>query len=210
MAEHKENEWVSVADMMSSFVAVLIMVILTIDQGSGGGQAGIKVRKALNDKLNGIVSESDSTILYKWGVSGDTLVLSEGVFESGSPKLLKKMQEILSASSKTIHEILKSPFYLARVEGHSDTVSYKNGPQLKVERPNKDSLIVLKYRYDNVLLSLQRAMEARRVIVSGWNISDAENVSLLGYGPNKPIDKNALAPNRRVEITFEYLPNQKK
>lgn len=220
MAKKAENEWISIGDMLSSFVAVLIMIIIGMQQQSS--MNNYSGAENLKNGLIDIAGNSDSSIVFEDGGSYYKLILKSTTFRIGSPLLTDSIRNLIIKQSDTFFNILDTSNIIIRVEGHADSIPIISNRRIivnsPINEPGKSKNLELSYDYDNVMLSLQRAMEIKRLLAYDWSNKHnkdtckkvIERVSVLGYGFNKPITRNPNESdrNRRVEIYFEYLPTK--
>ena len=201
------DEWIPLSDMLACCVAVLLMIILIIEQRPSINK--LPGTEGLKEALMRIEGESENGKIY-FVDGGDhyKLVLSTESFELGSPMIKDNIRDlIISAEEKILSTLIESSIII-RVEGHADAKPLYSSKKLSVVNPKPHK--TYQYNYDNVLLSLQRAMEVKQLLVDKWarrDISDTvrEKVSVSGYGSNRPVNrkKPLAAENRRVEIYFE-------
>ena len=213
---NNSSEWIPLSDMLACCVAVLLMVILVIEQRPSIAQ--MQGSKSLREALIDISEGSDGAIGFYESDRFFRLDLTTKSFEIGSPELTPFNRKLITDRSNSILAALRDSFII-RIEGHADAnplyssnLVTVTSPDLRRNRSN-NLYSKLQYSYDNVLLSLQRAMEVKRIFSEQWKLglnqddfkNAIEKVSVSGYGSNRPsnLDDPTAEENRRVEIYFE-------
>jgi chemotaxis protein MotB len=199
----KPNEWVSVADLMSGVMAVvMLLLVVSVLQRT---VAEISQKQSTEKKIKYIFKNMDSSY-DKYNirnlVSFDTVALKvtfkDAIFERGSAIVAPNVQSAFVHTQEKIQEFLEiEPRGRIYVEGHTDIVP--------VLRPVIDKAKYGAVYDDNYTLSAARAREARKYLIGNLSEESAQRIVVAGYGPSKLLDpanpKDAC--NRRVEIRFK-------
>jgi len=202
------DEWIPLSDMLACCVAVLLMIILIIEQKSSIAQ--VPGAEGLREALVDIDTGSDGAISFFDGIDYYKLVLDSATFELGSPELKDENLELILSKEEELLDVLLDSSFIIRIEGHADANPLSSLNRINIASPR----LTRQYDYDNTLLSLLRAMEVKRVLAEQWSSGRLprdelerviEKVSVSGYGSNRPINRKdpKAAENRRVEIYFE-------
>ena len=203
------DEWIPLSDMLACCVAVLLMIILIIEQKSSIAQ--VSGADGLRNALVEIAKGSNGAINFYDGTNYYKLVLDNATFDLGSPELTRGNRNLILSKGEEILSVLLDSSFIMRIEGHADANPLNSLSQINITSPK----LTRQYDYDNTLLSLLRAMEVKRVLAEHWKTVSKlpneelkialEKVSVSGYGANRPINReDPKAPeNRRVEIYFE-------
>ncbi|MBP6437241.1 MAG: OmpA family protein [Paludibacteraceae bacterium] len=205
----KSNEWVSIADLMSGVMAV-VMLLLVISvlqntyaemkhkqqlEGSRDSQQKNMI-KTLND-IKQEVSLQGGTDLIDFNIEQGTITLKDSIFAQGSACITPKAAHAFTNIKGKIETFLKSSNQAGIfVEGHTDNIP--------VSKPVTDY-----YRYctvydDNYTLSAARAREARKLLIGQLDEVIAKRIIVAGYGDSQPI--SGVQPfdssNRRIVVRF--------
>lgn len=205
----KSNEWVSVSDLMSGVMAVImLLLVVSVLQKS---YSELKHKKALEQSLEArhrgvrnLLGELQQSMdsqglneLVEFNISEARLTLKDNVFEKGSACLTDKAELALKGIENKVIEHLKSNSTSnVFVEGHTDNIPVS----IPVTNYEKYCTVY----DDNFTLSSARAREARKLLVKELDPIDANKVIVAGYGDSSP--RKDLHPsdplNRRIEIRF--------
>lgn len=205
----KSNEWISVADLMSGVMAVvMLLLVVSVVQKA---QADIKHKreeerveetrkKSVFQILTDIKTETDDhsvSDLIKFNFLEGRMTLDDGLFDKGSACVPSQIFDAFN----NIHSILErfltdNKSALIYIEGHTDS--------LKVNHPVTNYKKYCTVYDDNFTLSAARAREARNLLVSNLNSKQSSRIIVAGYGDSRLIE--GIEPedgrNRRVEIRF--------
>ena len=145
------------------------------------------------DRIKGQLSEEIADGRLNVEIKGDYIAIRVGPvlrFKSGSADL----SEDFSAMAKVIAAVLESEPGEIVVEGHSDNIPLRGTGRYKT----------------NEALSEARAGTVRDLLVQ--TLSDPSRATIVGVGPNQPLDTDntpeARAKNRRVEILLRQEQKQ--
>ncbi|OOF41469.1 flagellar motor protein MotB [Rodentibacter rarus] len=205
----KPNEWVSISDLMSGVMAVvMLLLVMSVLQKTYSEikhkqmleQAEVTQRKKVSQmltELKSTINKQGASELIDFNMSEYRITLKENTFEKGSACLTPLAMTALENIKSKISEHLKNgENFNVFVEGHTDN--------LPVSIPVTDYQKFCTVYDDNFTLSSARAREARKVLISSLNDLEAKRVIVAGYGDSRPLaDYPPSDPrNRRVEIQF--------
>ena len=150
----------------------------------------------LND-LQKSVEQQGASNLISFDIADGRITLKDNIFEKGSACITPLAAQAFKNIDVKISNFLKDNSLASiYVEGHTDS--------LPVSRPVTDFAKFCTVYDDNFTLSAARAREARKLLISNLNESEAKRVIVAGFGDSRPIE--GLDPtdgrNRRVEIQF--------
>lgn len=204
MADHANNEWISIGDFMAGIVGVLVLFFVIAILITATSQAEAEERK--QQGAIKIIKEMQKTVEQSGNAQGISFLPEKGIirledssFSTGSaclnPNLKLVFQKKLAPLiEKSMHD---NRLLNIQIEGHTDAQA--------VNRVNSNIAYVCAPFDDNYTLSAGRAREARKALFS-TNMSPniVERISVVGYGPDRLNDKTNpnAASNRRVEIRF--------
>ena len=118
-------------------------------------------------------------------------VLGAGSFRSGQVVM---NEELTRSVADLVPDIMASPDYSVRIEGHTDNIGNHN-ELMEEQIPN--SCV-----HDDMELSFLRAKAVSQILVKD-GISP-ERISVVGYGDTRPVESNETEEgrikNRRVEV----------
>lgn len=205
----KPNEWVSISDLMSGVMAVVMLLLVIsvvqktytemkhkqeLEQGENAKR--VKVATMLTD-LKNLLNQQGVSDLIDFNVSEARITLKDGAFEKGSACITPLAKDALERVEDKIIEHLKvSSNYSIFVDGHTDSDPVK----MPVTNYEKYCTVY----DDNYTLSAARAREARKLLINKLTDKEAKRVIVAGYGDSKPLEgiSNKDPRNRRVEIQF--------
>ncbi|ASY74421.1 OmpA/MotB family protein [Pectobacterium polaris] len=210
----KPNEWVSISDLMSGVMAVVMLLLVMsvlqktwsdikhkqeMEQGANAQRA--KVGEMLGNikaSLNGTANEG----LVALDVNSQKITLRDGVFNRGSACIAPQANQAF-ATIETQVVLFLNEFTTGQVfiEGYTDN--------LPVTRPVTNFESFCTVYDDNFTLSAARAREARKFIVGDLAPAIARRVIVAGYGDSQPIPgvPPEDARQRRIEVRF-VLPEK--
>lgn len=205
----KPNEWVSISDLMSGVMAVVMLLLVMsvlqktwadikhkqeMEQGAG------TQREKVNSMLNNIklsLDGTDNENLIAFDMNSQKITLRDGVFNRGSACVTPQAAPAFATIEKQV-EVFLSEFSFGQVfiEGYTDNIP--------VTRPVTNFEQFCTVYDDNFTLSAARAREARKFIVGELNASVARRVIVAGYGDSQPIQgiPPEDARQRRIEVRF--------
>ncbi|MCO4315097.1 flagellar motor protein MotB [Pectobacterium versatile] len=210
----KPNEWVSISDLMSGVMAVVMLLLVMsvlqktwsdikhkqeMEQGVNAQRA--KVGEMLGNikaSLNGTANEG----LVALDVNSQKITLRDGVFNRGSACIAAQANQAFATIETQVVQFLNE-FTTGQVfiEGYTDN--------LPVTRPVTNFESFCTVYDDNFTLSAARAREARKFIVGDLAPAIARRVIVAGYGDSQPIPgvPPEDARQRRIEVRF-VLPEK--
>ncbi|GKW13449.1 MULTISPECIES: OmpA family protein [Pectobacterium] len=210
----KPNEWVSISDLMSGVMAVVMLLLVMsvlqktwsdikhkqeMEQGANAQRA--KVGEMLGNikaSLNGTANEG----LVALDVNSQKITLRDGVFNRGSACIAAQANQAFATIETQVVQFLNE-FSTGQVfiEGYTDN--------LPVTRPVTNFESFCTVYDDNFTLSAARAREARKFIVGDLAPAIARRVIVAGYGDSQPIPgvPPEDARQRRIEVRF-VLPEK--
>ncbi|WP_444653624.1 OmpA/MotB family protein [Citrobacter portucalensis] len=212
--KNKPNEWVSISDLMSGVMAVvMLLLVMSVLQKTWSDikhkqemEQGINTQRArVGEMLGSIKNTLDGTAnegLVALDVNSQKITLRDGVFNRGSACIASQASQALATIETQVVRFL-SEFTSGQVyiEGYTDN--------LPVTRPVTNFEVFCTVYDDNFTLSAARAREARKFIVGDLAPAFARRVIVAGYGDSQPIPGVAPedARQRRIEVRF-VLPEK--
>jgi len=210
----KPNEWVSISDLMSGVMAVvMLLLVMSVLQKTWSDikhkqemEQGINAQRArVGEMLGNIKTTLDGTAnegLVALDVNSQKITLRDGVFNRGSACIASQASQALATIETQVVRFL-TEFRSGQVyiEGYTDN--------LPVTRPVTNFESFCTVYDDNFTLSAARAREARKFIVGDLAPAFARRVIVAGYGDSQPIPGFAPedARQRRIEVRF-VLPEK--
>lgn len=213
--QKKPSEWVSISDLMSGVMAVvMLMLVISVLQNTyaeikhkqelEGGQKSQqqKVQKMMTDMKNS-VSKQGADGLVDFNLDQGKITLKDNVFARGSACITPQAAQAFNSIQDKIGKFLTDSQYAGiYVEGHTDN--------LPVGSPVTNFQQFCTVYDDNFTLSAARAREARKLLIGKLDDATAKRVIVAGYGDSQPL--KGIPPedarNRRVEVKFAFLPTQ--
>lgn len=206
----KPNEWVSIADLMSGVMAVvMLMLVVSVlqktyadikhqEELSGGTATRRQELRRMLSELQDSFSRQGADGLASFNLEEGRITLRDGVFGRGSACITHEARAALASVEAKVKaflvEVEGSQIF---VEGHTDN--------LPVARPVTDFERFCTVYDDNYTLSAARAREARRLIAGAVDAETSRRIVVAGYGDSHPL--SGVAPgdarNRRVDVRFE-------
>lgn len=210
----KPNEWVSISDLMSGVMAVVMLLLVMsvlqktwsdikhkqeMEQGANAQRARVgEMLGSIKTTLDGTANEG----LVALDVNSQKITLRDGVFNRGSACIASQASQALATIEAQVVRFL-TEFRSGQVyiEGYTDN--------LPVTRPVTNFEVFCTVYDDNFTLSAARAREARKFIVGDLAPAFASRVIVAGYGDSQPIPGVAPedARQRRIEVRF-VLPEK--
>lgn len=210
----KPNEWVSISDLMSGVMAVVMLLLVMsvlqktwsdikhkqeMEQGANAQRARVgEMLGSIKTTLDGTANEG----LVALDVNSQKITLRDGVFNRGSACVASQASQALATIETQVVRFL-TEFRSGQVyiEGYTDN--------LPVTRPVTNFEVFCTVYDDNFTLSAARAREARKFIVGDLAPAFARRVIVAGYGDSQPIPGVAPedARQRRIEVRF-VLPEK--
>ncbi|MDO5768544.1 MAG: OmpA family protein [Psychrobacter sp.] len=205
--QKKPSEWISIADLMSGVMAVvMLLLVISVLQNT---YAEIKHKQEIEDSTNterqqitnllkdvkASIATQGASSLIDFNLDQGKITLKDSIFSRGSACITPEAQLAFGNIESKITGFLKqSSQAKIFVEGHTDNVP--------VSRPVTDYQKFCTVYDDNYTLSAARAREARKLLIGQLDEGLAKRVIVAGYGDSQPIA--GISPeddaNRRVEV----------
>jgi flagellar motor protein MotB len=204
MASHSHNPWIPIADLMSGFVVVLMILFATVAalqrfRGSANEKGTSEEQAALFDELEeDLRPYTDARIVVLDRVRQSIELSSDASFKEGSACLNAGAQRAVDAIAlAVINDLQKDGDLTIQVEGHTDP---KRVSSLRESCGHFS---------DNIQLSERRATNVKKRIASTLDSTQRkllERMPVIGWGPD--CLRNRTSPyaseNRRVELHFAW------
>ena len=209
----KPNEWVSISDLMSGVMAVvMLLLVMSVLQKTWSDikhkqemEQGVNAQRARVGEMLGSIKTTLDGPANEGLVALDVnskITLRDGVFNRGSACIASQASQALATIETQVVRFL-TEFRSGQVyiEGYTDN--------LPVTRPVTNFESFCTVYDDNFTLSAARAREARKFIVGDLAQAFARRVIVAGYGDSQPIPGVAPedARQRRIEVRF-VLPEK--
>ncbi|MGK4462726.1 OmpA/MotB family protein [Rahnella inusitata] len=210
----KPNEWVSISDLMSGVMAVVMLLLVMsvlqktwsdikhkqeMEQGTNAQRARVgEMLGSIKTTLDGTANEG----LVALDVNSQKITLRDGVFNRGSACVASQASQALATiETQVVRFLTEFTSGQVYIEGYTDN--------LPVNRPVTNFEVFCTVYDDNFTLSAARAREARKFIVGDLAPAFARRVIVAGYGDSQPIPGVAPedARQRRIEVRF-VLPEK--
>jgi len=210
----KPNEWVSISDLMSGVMAVvMLLLVMSVLQKTWSDikhkqemEKGINAQRArVEEMLRSIKTTLDGTAnegLVALDVNSQKITLRDGVFNRGSACIASQASQALATiETQVVRFLTEFKSGQVYIEGYTDN--------LPVTRPVTNFEVFCTVYDDNFTLSAARAREARKFIVGDLAPTFSRRVIVAGYGDSQPIPGVAPedARQRRIEVRF-VLPEK--
>lgn len=207
MMQKKPSEWISIADLMSGVMAVvMLLLVISVLQNT---YAEVKHKQEMENsqknerqQIETLLTDIEASVasqgageLIAFNLDQGKITLKDSVFARGSACITPEAQQAFSNIENKIYGFLQQSSQ-ARifVEGHTDNIP--------VSRPVTDYQRFCTVYDDNYTLSAARAREARKLLTGQLDEALARRIVVAGYGDSQPIA--GIPPgddaNRRVEV----------
>lgn len=216
----KPSEWVSIADLMSGVMAVVVLLLVVSvikskvsdvmakqvidDLHEKVAAPVVQVKTAerlLEEDLLAFFQTTTHSELLSLSVSEHKITLKDSVFERGSACITGNAGTVLQELTPVLATFFQR-FGSGRVliEGHTDNIP--------VSRPVTDFQRFCTVYDDNYTLSAARARETRKHITPSLPEEHWGKLVVAGFGESSPLAGLTAedAANRRVEIRFVMTP----
>ncbi len=210
--QKKPSEWVSISDLMSGVMAVvMLLLVISVLQNT---YAEMKHKQEMENtqqnqqkKMVSLLKDIESSVssqgaedLIDFNLEQGKITLKDNVFARGSACITPTAQQALSnIQDKIAHFLKQSEQAEIFVEGHTDNIP--------VSKPVTNYQQFCTVYDDNYTLSAARAREARKLLIGTLNNSLSRRIIVAGYGDSQPLKgippENAM--NRRVEVRFTVV-----
>lgn len=205
--QKKPSEWISIADLMSGVMAVvMLLLVISVLQNT---YAEVKHKQEMESsqknelqKIATLLEDVQSSVtaqgagdLIDFNLEQGKITLKDNVFARGSACITPEAQLAFRNIEDKITGFLQQ-YSNAKifVEGHTDNIP--------VTKPVIDYRRFCTVYDDNYTLSAARAREARKLLTGQLDTSLAKRIIVAGYGDSQPI--KGIPPeddaNRRVEV----------
>ena len=185
----KNNPWVSISDLLSSVVLILLLMFIlasVLPQYTQEAQ-----RREMMDSFEEALIEYTRSGQVKIHVETGMLEFTSVTFASASAELTPNAVAALKDFSKHLKIYMQeNPKMEVLVEGHTD-------PSAVTKVLNKGG-----YFENNIQLSTLRAANVREALLKNIGKEYANRIGAAGYGETrlKNIDNPLSEENRRIEI----------
>ena len=185
----KNNPWVSISDLLSSVVLILLLMFIlasVLPQYTQEAQ-----RREMMDSFEEALLEYTRSGQVKIHVETGMLEFTSVTFASASAELTPNAVAALKDFSKHLKIYMQeNPKMEVLVEGHTD-------PSAVTKVLNKGG-----YFENNIQLSTLRAANVREALLKNIGKEYANRIGAAGYGETrlKNIDNPLSEENRRIEI----------
>lgn len=203
--QKKPSEWVSIADLMSGVMAVVMLLLVisvlqnTYAKMSGQAAQKQKIATMLNEVKQALAHQGADNLI-EFNIAQNKITLKDNVFARGSACITPQAtQAFVSIQDKIAMLLQESEYTGILVEGHTDN--------LPVGAPVTHYHQFCTVYDDNFTLSAARAREARKLLIGKLDDKTSKRVVVAGYGDSQPLPNisPADAKNRRVEVKFTLL-----
>lgn len=187
----RRNPWVSIADLLSSVVLILLLLFVI---------AIVTPKLSQENQKHAMMQQLDQTMTaykindqtpVKVDIDAGKLEFTDVTFPSGSAVLNPATNEIIRQLAGNLKSYIdENPKINILIEGHTDPS--------KVQRVKNAG----GYFEDNIQLSTLRAANFRKALLQFMGEGYDDKIGVAGYGETRLRNKeNKLAPeNRRIEI----------
>lgn len=209
---HNHNPWTSIADLLSGFVVVLLILFATAaalprfpptvvlpKPGLTVAQQAVAEREARRRRFLKGLAEALTPYVAQGLVRVDEeqalIELSDVSFSPGSACLTTEASHAIAAIEPIVAEqLLRDPDLTIQVEGHCDPT------------PVQGVRNACGWFADNTQLSTLRASNVRDLLIATTGASARVRMPVMGWGPDRL--RNAETPtaaeNRRVELHMAW------
>ena len=195
----RRNPWISIADLLSSVVLILLLlyVLATIIPQFTQENQQREMMRQIDAQLKPYEDSGQVEVHLETG----TLEFTSLTFESGSAELTAATVSLIGELSRLLADYMaKEPMMEILIEGHTD--------------PAQISTVMSRGGYfaDNVQLSTLRAANVRAAILANLGSSFAGRIGVAGYGDTRLKNKdNPLSPeNRRIEVRILWRGSEER
>ena len=197
--QHKTNPWVSIADLLSSVVLILLLLYVMASIVPKFTQEAKQndMMKQLQDALTEYEDKGQLQVHIDTG----TLEFTSITFESGSAEVTGDTKKLITDLAQKVKLYMDTQEKMEiLVEGHTD-------PAVIHDVLNRGG-----YFADNVQLSTLRAANVRKEMLANMGTQYAQRIGVSGYGDTrlKNKDNPLSAENRRIEIRILWNGQDKK
>lgn len=195
----KRNPWISIADLLSSVVLVLLLLFIMASIAPKYTQE--HQRRSMMENINTALTDYENKGQLKVHIDTGILEFTSVTFPSGSAKLGNDTDILVKEIAVRLTQYMtKNPTMEILIEGHTDPAvvgSVRN---------------VGGYYENNIQLSTLRAANVRNSLLKYMGKDYANRIGVAGYGATRL--KNTKDPlsaeNRRIEIRILWNDKENK
>jgi len=195
----KRNPWISIADLLSS--VVLVVLLLFVMAAICPKYTQELARNRIMSKFDSDLGKYESSGQLKVRVDESILEFTSVTFKQGSASLNAKTANLVKDIAVKLKDyMLEHPKMEILIEGHTDPAIVKSVSN------------VGGYFADNIQLSSLRAANVRKALLQHMGNDFAKRMGVAGYGETRLKDtKNKYsAENRRIEIRILWEGSNNK
>ena len=198
MMETKRNPWISIADLLSSVVLVvlLLFVMAALAPKYSIEMQRLKMMSQFNTDLNDYALKGQLKVY----VDKSILEFTSVTFDQGSAKLNDNTNALVEDIAVKLKQYMSEhPSMEILIEGHTDPM------------PVTALRNVGGYYENNIQLSSLRAANVRKALLKHMGNDYAKRIGVAGYGETrlKNFKDKYSAENRRIEIRILWDGNDK-
>lgn len=185
----KRNPWISITDLFSSVVLVVLLLFVMaaiVPKFTQEAQ-----RREMMEKIDSALTVYEEQGQVKVHSETGMLEFTSVTFDSGSAELTPETKLLVKDLSANLTGYMaENPMMELLIEGHTD-------PAMIHTVVNRGG-----YFADNIQLSTLRAANVRRELLASMGTEYANRIGVAGYGDTrlKNIEQPLSAENRRIEI----------
>ncbi len=183
------NSWISIADLLSSVVLVLLLLFVLSAIAPKYSQEA--QRQKMMEDINSSLIDYENNGQLKVNKDEGILEVTSVTFDKGSAELSSAAKPLISDIAARLNQYMtEHPNMEVLIEGHTDPSQVKNVV-------NKGG-----YYANNIQLSTLRAANVRGELLQHMGGDFAKRIGVAGYGETrlKNIEDPLSAENRRIEI----------
>lgn len=195
----KRNPWISIADLLSSVVLILLLLYV---------MASIVPKFTQEAKKNDMMNQLE-TALTTYEENGQLKIHKDSgmleftsiTFDSGSAEVTGDTKKLIADLAQKVKQYMDQQDDMEiLVEGHTDPAVIHN----VLNRGG--------YFSDNVQLSTLRAANVRKELLANMGTQYAQRIGVSGYGDTRLKNKNnpLSSENRRIEIRILWNGQENK
>lgn len=210
MSDSGEHHWIAISDLLSGFVVVMILMLVTSVvlrrlEAESATERVVRERKqsilSLETQLEAYVAQG----LLAVDSDNGRVRFMDASFPSGSACLDPRATEAARALAPEIASALAAdPGLVVYVEGHTDASYFRGQPDARSAEASCG------WFADNTQLSTVRAANVRAILTEALPVDVRARVPVSGWGAERLLapDRPLGSENRRVEIRYVWPPVQ--
>lgn len=194
----KRNPWISIADLLSS--VVLVVLLLFVMAAIAPKYTQELARNRIMSKFDSDLNKYESSGQLKVRIDESILEFTAVTFDQGSASLSGKTNNLVKDIAVKLKDYMQEhPKMEILIEGHTDPATVKSVSN------------VGGYYADNIQLSSLRAANVRKALLNHMGNDYAKRIGVAGYGETrlKNTKDKYSAENRRIEIRILWDGNEK-